>query len=98
MADKKAVYHRSPSIVSKTIGEESILVPIREDVRDLSGKVYILKGAGVRIWELVDGKTPVEGIEEAIINEFRIKPEIADKDTGPFLRQLEEKKLVIRKQ
>ena len=91
------VYRKNPTIVSKIIGEESILVPIREDVGDLSGKVYILKGAGVRIWELLDGERTLGDIKEIILKEFRIKSEIAQKDTTSFIRKLSDKQLVICK-
>lgn len=89
------VYRKNTPIVSKIIGEEFILVPIREDVGDLSGKIYIVKGAGVRIWELLDGKRTIRDIKNIILKEFDVKTYVAEKDIISFLSQLENKKLVV---
>lgn len=95
MTDTNKVYRKNPSIISKIIGEEFILVPIREDIGDLAGKIYILKGTGVRIWELLNGKRTVLDIKDIILKEFNVKSDEVENDIISFLRQLEDKKLVV---
>jgi hypothetical protein len=51
-------YQKNPDMVSRLIGDEFILVPIRRNVADLES-VFTLGGTGVRIWELIDGKLTV---------------------------------------
>ena len=82
------VYKKSESIVSRRIGDEYILVPIRQDVGDLEN-IYTLNETAARIWELIDGKTQTSEIKEKIVEEFDVKPEEAEKDLIEHLQQLE---------
>lgn len=82
------VYNKSGSIVFRKIGEECILVPIRQDVGDLES-IYTLNKTAARIWELIDGKTQTSEIKEKIVEEFDVKPEEAEKDLIEHLQLLE---------
>jgi len=82
------VYKKSDSVVFRKIGEECILVPIRQDVGDLES-IYTLNETAARIWELTDGKTQVIQIKEKIVEEFEVDPEQAEKDLKEHLQQLE---------
>ena len=82
------VYKKSDSIVSRKIGDEFILVPIRQDVGDLES-IYTLNETAARIWELIDGKSKVSQIKESLVEEFEVKPEEAEKDLVEHLQQLE---------
>ena len=82
------VYKKSDSIVFRKIGDEFILVPIRQDVGDLES-IYTLNETAARIWELTDGKTQVSQIKEKIVEEFEVDPEQAEQDLKEHLQQLE---------
>ena len=82
------VYNRSDSVVSRKIGDEFILVPIRQDVGDLES-IYTLNETAARIWELIDGKTRVREIQERIVDEFDVEPQQAEQDLKEHLAQLE---------
>ena len=88
------VYKKSDSVVARKIGNEFILVPIRQDVGDLES-IYTLNETGARIWELIDGKTKVSQIKERLVEEFEVLPEEAEKDLIEHLRQLEEIEAII---
>ena len=88
------VYKKSESIVSRRIGDEYILVPIRQDVGDLES-IYTLNETAARIWELTDGETQVRRIKERIVEEFEVDPEEAEKDLMEHLRQLEGIKAIV---
>ena len=70
------VFKKRDSIVSRKIGDELILVPIRQDVGDLES-IYTLNETGARIWELIDGKTKVSQIKERLVEEFDFEQAIA---------------------
>jgi hypothetical protein len=89
------VYKKSDSIVSRKIGDEYILVPIRQDVGDLES-IYTLNETGALIWELIDGKIQVNEIKKKIIEEFEVEPEEAEKDLLEHLQQLEGIKAIIQ--
>ena len=88
------VYKKSDAMVSRKIGDEFILVPIRQDVGDLES-IYTLNETAARIWELIDGKTQANEIKEKIVEEFDVKPEEAEKDLIEHLQQLEGIKAII---
>jgi hypothetical protein len=76
-------------MVSRLIGEEFILVPIRRNVADLES-VFTLGGTGIRIWELIDGRSTVRQILERVTEEFEVEPEEAEADLQEYLQALEE--------
>jgi hypothetical protein len=82
-------YDKNPDMVSRLIGDEFILVPIRRNVADLES-VFTLGGTGVRIWELLDGKLTVREILQRLLEEFKVGPEEAEADLREFLSALEE--------
>ena len=90
------VYKKSDSIVSRKIGDEFILVPIRQNVGDLEN-IYTLNETAARIWELIDGKTQTSKIKEKIVEEFDVKPEEAEEDLIEHLQQLEGIQAIIEK-
>ncbi|MEE9151897.1 MAG: PqqD family protein [Thermoplasmata archaeon] len=88
------VYKKSDSIVSRKIGDEFILVPIKQDVGDLES-IYTLNETAARIWELIDGKIKVRDIKERIVQEFEITPTEAERDLIEHLQQLEGIRAII---
>ena len=90
----KKRYRKSESIVSRKIDDEFILVPIRQDVGELSS-IYTLNEVAGRIWELIDGKCSVEDIAKKIIEEYEVESQEAESDVCYYLEQLENKGLII---
>ena len=83
-----ARYNRDPSIVSREIAGETILVPIRRNVGDLES-IYTLNETGARIWALLDGSRTVAAIRDAISEEYEVEAEAAEQDIIELLAQLE---------
>jgi hypothetical protein len=82
-------YEKNPGMVSRLIGDEFILVPIRRNVADLES-VFTLGGTGVRVWELLDDRLTGRELCESIVEEFEVEPPQAEADVLEFLRQLKE--------
>lgn len=81
-------YQKNPDMVSRLIGDEFILVPIRRNVADLES-VFTLGGTAVRIWELMDGQPTGRELCDRIVEEFEVEPEEAETDVLEFLRELQ---------
>ena len=81
------VYKRSDAIVFRKIGEECILVPIRQGVGDLES-IYTLNGTAARVWELLDGTATVIEIRNKMTQEFDVVPEEAEEDLIHYLQEL----------
>jgi hypothetical protein len=82
------VYSKSDSMVFRKIGEECILVPIRQGVGDLDS-IYTLNETAAMIWELIDGKTTVGEIKERLLREYDVTGSQAEEDLLEHLKQLE---------
>jgi hypothetical protein len=81
---------KDPAMVFRKIGDECLLVPVRQNVADLES-FYFLNEVGGRIWELIDGQRVVEEIKEIILSEFDASPIQAEEDLIAFLQQLQER-------
>ena len=50
--------------------------------------IYTLNEVGARVWELLDGQTPLGEIRDTIVEEFEVGPEEAEADLLAFVQQL----------
>lgn len=82
-------FTKNPSIVSRKIADEFILVPVRQKAEELEN-IYIMNEVAGRIWELIDGKRLVTEIRDIIVEDFEVDRETAEADLEDFLRQVAE--------
>ena len=83
-----SVYLRNESMVFRKIGDETFLVPVRDNVGELDN-IYVLDEVAARIWELVDGKNTLQDISDIIFSEYAAAAEEVGKDVREFLEELE---------
>ena len=88
------VFKKSDGIVSRKIGEECILVPIRQGVGDLQS-IYTLNETAARIWDLLDGRAKGREIRDKMTEEFDVTPEEAETDLVHHLKELASIKAII---
>jgi hypothetical protein len=81
------VLKKSDAIVFGKIGDEYVLVPIRQGAGDLES-LYTLNETAAPIWELLDGTAKGTEIRDKIAEEFDVTPEEAEKDLVHHLREL----------
>ena len=89
MADLKKRYRRNENMVFRRIGDETILVPIRDNVGDMSF-IYNLNETAGFVWEHLDGKRSLLDLQEMIVNVFDIEPETAQRDVSDLIEELKE--------
>ena len=80
----KSVPVRSASIVTRKTGNEYILVPVINNIADMTS-VYTLNETGAFIWELIDGKKTFEELIDSVIDKYDIDRETATKDVFTFI-------------
>ena len=88
------VFKKSDAVVFRRIGDECILVPIRQGMGDLES-IYTLNETAARIWELLDGTAKGIEIRDKMIEEFDVTPEEAEQDLVHHLRELASIKAII---
>jgi hypothetical protein len=89
MKDLQKKYRRSEDLVYRKIQDETILVPIKDNVGDM-GSIYNLNEVGSFIWEQLDGEKTLLDITNMIVEEFEVSPEQAQADLREFVSQLKE--------
>ncbi len=89
MEDLGKRYQRNENIVFRKINDETILVPIKENIGDM-GFIYNLNELGTFVWEHLDGKNRLLDIKHMILEEFEVTPEKAEADLFDFASQLKE--------
>lgn len=90
-----SVFRRTPDVVCRGVGAESILVPIRNNVGNLDF-VYTLSPVAARIWSLLDGTKTAEEIAGVICAEYDVDRETAMADLATLIQDLAGVSLVSR--
>jgi hypothetical protein len=73
--------------VTRSVADETIVVPIRAGVGDLDS-IYTFNDVGAVIWSLIDGTKNIDEIVDEVTDRFEVKPEEARKDVLEFLGTL----------
>ena len=89
MRELKKKYRKNEDFVYRKIQDETILVPIKDNVGDM-GSIYNLNEVGAFIWEHLDGEKTLLDIKNMIVKEFEVSSEEAEKDLVEFVSELRE--------
>jgi len=89
-------YTKDTDLVTRCVADETIIVPVRNNVGDLDS-IYTLNEVATTIWQLIDGRKSVSQIVETLCNTYEVTPEEAIKDTADFLNSLEKGGLIHRR-
>jgi hypothetical protein len=92
---ESVIYAKSDNLVMRSVGGETILVPVRSNVGDLDS-VFTLNAVAARIWTLLDGKRSVDEVIDELSSEYDAAPDVIRADAVELLAALEEGKLVSR--
>ncbi len=82
------IYRRDPNFVSRRIENETVLVPIRNNVGDLDC-IFSLNPVGALVWEHLDGAATLEAIRDRIVGEYDVSVVAAEADLNAFVAEME---------
>jgi hypothetical protein len=82
-------YKRSENVIFREVGDETILVPIKGNVADLSF-IYTLTEVAAFIWAKIDGRRKLIDIKTMIMAEYDVSSDNAEKDLLELIGQLEQ--------
>ena len=88
MEDLEKQHRKNESFVFRKIENETILVPIKDNVGDMDS-IYNLNELGAFVWEHLDGEKRLIDIKDLILKEFDVSSEEAEKDLLEFVGELE---------
>lgn len=83
------IYKKNENFVFRQIDDETILVPIEDNVGDM-GSIYNLNEVGAFAWEHFDGEKTLGDIKNMVLKEFEVSPQDAAEDLSEFVLQLKE--------
>ena len=83
------VFQRNENFVFRQIDDETILVPIKDNLGDM-GSIYNLNEVGAFVWKHLDGKASLADIRQKILDTFEVSEREADIDLSDFVNQLKE--------
>jgi hypothetical protein len=82
------VYQKNQNFVFRQIDDETLLVPIKDNVGDL-GSIYNLNQAAAFVWQHMDGKKTLNDIKDLMTGEFEVSDPDAEQDLTEFVGELE---------
>lgn len=88
-------YVRSSSVVARTIGGETLIVPVRRGVGDLAS-IYSLNEIGTLTWEAMKEPTGLDSLIRQVVTTYEVTPERARQDLTQFLSELETVGLIAK--
>ena len=88
------IYKISEEIIFKDIEGTSILIPVISGVGDLNSDIFQLNETGSRVWEMLDGTTPLENIVLTLADEYDAPAQSIEEDVLNLIRTLVEKQFV----
>ncbi len=83
------VFRKNENFVFRQIDDETILVPIKNNVGDM-GSIYNLNEVGAYVWEHLDGEKTLLDIKNMVAGNFEVSSEDAECDLVKFVNQLEQ--------
>ena len=83
-----SIFMKNQNVVFRQIGDESILIPVANEVGDLSN-IYNLNEIGTKIWEYIDGERDVNEICRLITDEYDAPIGVVMNDTVEFINDLD---------
>ncbi|HEV2916070.1 MAG TPA: PqqD family protein [Pyrinomonadaceae bacterium] len=86
---------KGDDLITRHIAGETLLVPVRGHAGDLDS-IYTLNSVGSRIWQLIDGSTPVARIIDTINAEYEVAAPEATRDVLALMESLQAAGLIRR--
>ncbi len=87
------VLRKNPDMITRVIGDETILLPIYRTSDEIDC-IYTLNKAASRVWEMFDGKRTLDKIKKELLNEFDTTPGEVGEKIGKLVKDLKEIKAV----
>jgi len=94
MTEADRTYKRNENFVFRQIDNETILVPIKDNVGDMNC-IYNLNEVGAFIWQNIKCKNSLTGLKDMILSEFEVTESQAEADLNEFIKGLKEIEAIV---
>ena len=80
-------------LIKREIAGDTILVPVGSAVYDSNG-LFVLNELASFIWDLLPEAESEEDILNAVLSEYEVEKEVAEKDIAEFLSKLQKMEII----
>ena len=80
-------------LIKREIAGDTILVPVNETVYDSNG-LFVLNELASFIWDMLPSVNSEEEIVDAVLNEYEVEKEEAEKDIKEFMEKLQKMEII----
>lgn len=80
-------YRKNPSLVTREIAEETLLVPVKGQLAKLQ-RIFALNPVAAHIWRQLDEERSLRDVHESILDAFDVEPDEARVDMLEFVGSL----------
>ncbi|MBP1729721.1 MAG: hypothetical protein H6Q55_150 [Deltaproteobacteria bacterium] len=87
------VFRKDCSCVTRQIGDETIIVPIRANAADLTA-VYTLNESASFVWQCIDGQRSVAQLVDVLFSEYEVALPEGEQDVMTLVGGLESAGLI----
>jgi len=84
---------RSRTVVSRVVGGETLIVPIRGKVGDLAS-IYSFNETGSLVWKLMETPTTLPNLVAIVAQEYNVERQRAEQDVRQFVSDMQSVGLV----
>jgi hypothetical protein len=81
------LFTRARSVVSRTAGGKTLIVPVRGKAGDLAS-IYSFSGTGSLIWQLLETPRALPELISAVERECKVRPDEAQRDVTRFVDEM----------
>lgn len=87
------VMQRDPAAVTRRLGGDTLILPVRHKVADLTA-IYTLNETGSFLWEQLDGTRTIADLVDAMVAHFDVARDEAHSGLVELLGDLEDEGLI----
>lgn len=84
---ESAVLRKNKDMVTRTIDDETILMPIFKTSEEINC-IYTLNKVASKVWDLIDGKKTFAKIRSEVLKRFDATEEEVNEEIGKLLKDL----------
>ena len=89
------IFKKNENFVFRKIEDETILVPIKDNVGDM-GSLYNLNEVAAFVWEQLNGKKTLQDIKNRLLEKYDVSAEEAGNDLSEYIAQLKKIDAITR--
>jgi hypothetical protein len=95
--DISAVYVPSDDVVARFIEGELLIVPLAAGIGDMEDELYTLNDTGQAIWQRLDGSRTLADVVSELAIEYSTPVDEIERDVVGLMRELAQRKIVVRR-